>query len=270
MKINLLSRTNLLLAKYTGIKIAKANEECAPIYKSDTFLVSYPKSGNTWLRFLLSNILYPASSTNFTNVHQRIPDIHDRNPSRIYKSQKPRILKSHSCYKPEYTRVIYLVRDPRDVLVSEYYYLKRNKVAPDRFEDFYEQFLRGENHHFGSWGEHVGSWLGADQNSVRNHCLFIRYEDLKADPLSILNEILKFSGQPRSNQIIQQAIERSSFESMKEMDKNREAYFKAEKNSSIPFVRQGGEEEWREFLSNDQENRLKQTFFYSMERFNYT
>ena len=43
------------------------------VYPDDTFLVSYPKSGNTWVRFLLSNLLFPQEDVGFANINRLLP-----------------------------------------------------------------------------------------------------------------------------------------------------------------------------------------------------
>ena len=96
------------------------------VFPDDVFLVSYPRSGSTWLRFLIGNLAYPADPVNFLNVDSRIPDIYLLPDRVLRRYPRPRILKSHEPFDPRYSKIIYIVRDPRDLVVSLYHYdLKR-------------------------------------------------------------------------------------------------------------------------------------------------
>ena len=97
------------------------------IHNDDTFIVSYPKSGNTWFRFILSNLLRQSAEENidFHSACRYVPDIEVHHPE-LEALQRPRFIKSHCPRLIEaYPRVIYLVRDPRDVYVSYFYYLRK-------------------------------------------------------------------------------------------------------------------------------------------------
>ena len=70
------------------------------VYPDDLFIVSYPRSGNTWTRFLIGNLIYQDEPVTFANVEDRIPSIYifsDRKLRRL-----PRVLKSHDCFDPRY------------------------------------------------------------------------------------------------------------------------------------------------------------------------
>ncbi len=79
------------------------------VLPGDVFIVSYPKSGNTWTRFLLGNLIYQDEPITFANVEDRLPSLY------LYSNRKlrklPRILKSHDCFDPRYKTVIYIVRE---------------------------------------------------------------------------------------------------------------------------------------------------------------
>ena len=44
------------------------------VYPDDTFIVSYPRSGNTWTRFLIANLLHPEEPATFANIERLVPD----------------------------------------------------------------------------------------------------------------------------------------------------------------------------------------------------
>src|SRR5450631_2425305 len=114
------------------------------VFPHDVFLVSYPRSGNTWARFLVGNLLHRSDPVTFANVERRVPTIYAW-PDRALRSL-PRILKSHECFDPRYPRVIYILRDPRDVAVSLYFYLLNMRVLSDVYsmDDFVARFIEAD------------------------------------------------------------------------------------------------------------------------------
>src|ERR1700751_2174698 len=89
------------------------------VYPDDTFVVSYPRSGNTWTRFLIANLLHPEEPATFLNIGRLVPDAEVQSSRYMRSIPSPRVIKSHTYFDPRYPRVIYIVRDPRDVAPSE-------------------------------------------------------------------------------------------------------------------------------------------------------
>jgi len=151
------------------------------VLPDDIFLVSYPKSGNTWTRFLIANLLYPEKHPDFSNINLVIPDPEALSKRTLAKLPRPRILKSHQYFDPRYLRIIYVVRDPRDVLLSQYHFHMKRRVIPDSFavDEFAKRFVAGETSPYASWGENVAGWLATRYNTPG--FLLLRYEDMIAD-----------------------------------------------------------------------------------------
>lgn len=123
---------------------------------TDRFIVSYPKSGNTWMRFLVENLL-SNEPVNFLNVEYAVPDMNTDKFLRALPS--PRYIKSHEPFDPRYNKVVYIVRDGRDVAVSYYYHLKIWKNMDLDFSVYLKKFLTGRLNNYGSWRDHVHSWI---------------------------------------------------------------------------------------------------------------
>src|SRR5437667_2434462 len=92
------------------------------VRSDDTFVVSYPKSGSTWQRFLIANLLRPNEPISFLNVNGIVPDVYQTSEEELANHPSPRILKSHDAFTPRFPRSIYITRDPRSVAVSIFHF----------------------------------------------------------------------------------------------------------------------------------------------------
>ncbi|HEV2488859.1 MAG TPA: sulfotransferase domain-containing protein [Candidatus Acidoferrales bacterium] len=217
----------------------------------DRFLVSYPRSGNTWTRFLIANLIQQSPVT-FESIDHLIPDIYlitDRALSRI---PKPRILKSHEPYDPRYPLVVYLVRDPRDALISRYYYALKWGAFSDDYpmEQFADRFVSGTAdlyHRTGPWGDHVLSWIA--MRAGQPNFLILRYEDLKRDMQRELTRLASFMKLEVDEARLARAIEWSSAERMRELDLKQPLDLLKSTRRDVPFVRTGVAGGWRSQLS---------------------
>jgi hypothetical protein len=194
-----------------------------PVHPSDILLASYPKSGNTWMRFLIANLRHPDREVSLGNLHQLVLDPEVSVKRDFDRAPQPRIVKTNGSFDPRYRRVIYVVRDPRDVALSQYDFLRKLRRIDDEspMGDFIERFLTGElDRHLGSWGENVGSWLATC--SRHSGFLLLRYEDLLDGTARELTRVADFAGLPTTPERISQAVERSSADKMRKMVKSRD------------------------------------------------
>lgn len=190
------------------------------VYPDDVFVVSYPRSGNTWLRFLIANLYSRDHPATFRNIEQKIPDIYLHADRRLREFPRPRILKSHEPYDPRYRRVVYVVRDPRDVAVSYYHYRvafggadENRSLAP-----FAASFADGAIDAFGSWGDHVRGWIASRHDP---DLLLVRYEDLLAEPIATLRPIAALAGIDADESALARAVELSSATRMRRLEEDR-------------------------------------------------
>jgi hypothetical protein len=221
------------------------------VFPDDTFLVSYPKSGNTWVRFLLANLLYPDETVGFANINRLLPAPGVSSKRFLRKLPRPRILKSHEPFDVRFRKVIYLVRDPRDVAISEYHFdLKKGYIEPGvSLEQFVDRFIAGETSGYGSWWEHAASWIAARHGN--SAFLVVRYEDLLADSVGETGKIAEFLGIQAGLERLQTAVERSSADRMRKLEKQQADQWTGTKNTrkDIPFVRAATSGGWKETLS---------------------
>lgn len=197
------------------------------------WIASYPKSGNTWVRFMLLNLIYGPQDTT-ENLDALIPDIHKVTGQLQVPANTTVLIKTHFLLSPAMplfnhsAGFIYIVRNPMDVMMSNLNYAfmmhgiendpaVRNKIK----EQYIEQFisLRGDPNWIrlgrGSWVEHVSSWIN---NPPGLPNLVLKYEDLLADPVAQLDKISHFLKLRSSAEELQAAVENSSFGRMKEIE----------------------------------------------------
>ena len=223
------------------------------VFPHDIFLVSYPRSGNTWARFLVGNLLNSSDPVTFANVERRVPTIYAW-PDRTLRSL-PRILKSHECFDPRYPRVIYILRDPRDVAVSFYYYLLKMRVLSNGYSmgDFVSRFIKADvvpyADRMGCWEDHVLSWLRLRMG--KPGFLLIRYEDLVDNPAKELAKLAPLLGVDPTPEIIERAVSVCSAGNMRSLETKQSKDWLLTKKSrqDIRFVREAKSGGWRDELS---------------------
>jgi hypothetical protein len=241
------------------------------ILPDDIFLVSFPKSGNTWTRFLLANLRFPNEPATWANINSLIPDPTGTPKKEFDRMPRPRIIKSHECFDPRYPRVIYIVRDPRDVVLSQYHYHRKlRKIADDSaLETFVTRFLTGETCPHGSWGQNIATWLYTSEGSSR--FLLLRYEDLIADTAGELKKVVNFLQFSAGPEQIAQAVERSSADRMRKLEKaqmDKNGLVKGSRKD-LSFVRAAGSGGWHSELPAEQVARIESAWGHLMRHLGY-
>jgi hypothetical protein len=229
-----------------GTDIADRN---LAVYPDDTFVVSYPRSGNTWTRFLIASLVFPSEVVTFTNIERMIPDTSSQSNRALKRTPRPRIIKSHQYFDPRYRRVLYIVRDPRDLVLSYYNFQRKyRQIANDYpLADYVDDFTNGRliSADWGSWGENVASWIYTRQN--QSGFLLVRYEDMKNNTPHELRRIATFLGVEPTEERLTQAIMASSSERMRDLEKTQSDEWVATKKhrKDIPFVGTATTGRWR-------------------------
>lgn len=223
------------------------------VFSDDAFLVSYPKSGNTWARFLIASALRPHENVDFANINKIIPGADVVRHRDLLRMPRPRIVKSHQYFDPRYPRVIYIVRDPRDVAVSQYHFHRKRRLfeADYPLEDFVSRFVAGQVCDYSSWGEHVASWLSTRYGQPG--FLLLHYEDMLQDTVRELSKIVSFLGLKTSPEAINEAVERSSADKMRQLEKSQAQLFNGTRNTrqDVTFVRAAKAGGWKSNLPED-------------------
>jgi hypothetical protein len=228
----------------------------------DIFQASFPRSGSTWLRFMLFQILTGAEP-GFHSIDTTIPEIEHHRSVPALLPDGGRLIKTHEQYRDDYTRAVFLVRDCRDVLLSNFARATQEGLAQlvskGDLDSFLDAFVKGSVLQQGSWQEHTRSWL--DSPLAKNgNLLVVRYEDLRKEPEQVIGQLLQFLGITPNFPAIRKAIHDNSLQQMREKeDRARKAgetgnLLSSHKNVGEEgrFVRKGSVGGWRAKLNETQ------------------
>jgi estrone sulfotransferase len=201
------------------------------IYSPLVFVCSFPRSGNTWLRFLMADCLlrqagYETSTDLPIHPDKIIPDLHCHrlhqvagifgiSTPRFYKSHISPLQMSHLLGVPSSrkSRFIYLYRNPEDALMSFYYFKLRYPGSSNAAEQGPDAFCIRE---FSQWVDHVSQALSynADGNSV----YLIRYEDLHGATEQVLVDLWNWLEIPMPREVCFRATNHMEFSKLQELE----------------------------------------------------
>jgi hypothetical protein len=195
----------------------------APFFiKSPIYIVSFPKSGRTWLKaqvgrylqqktnLLEINIMYTPKLSIAAGLH---PTFFSHDGSPIYGSHYTKMKKMRKSYKN--SKVIFLVREPRDVLVSYYFHVtKRYK----RFNGTLGEFIRSDLFPLQRLLTFYNIWK--DNENTPLDFLLIKYEEMHSDPEMVLNKVLTFMDEKNIDyDLMHEAIMYTQFDNLQQMEK---------------------------------------------------
>ncbi|XP_061479660.1 amine sulfotransferase-like isoform X2 [Rhineura floridana] len=193
------------------------------IRDSDVFLVTYPKSGTIWTQNILSLICHEGHRDGTENIDllDRVPWVEYNIRNMDYISRvSPRLFASHLPYylvpkglRNGRTKVIYVSRNPKDVLVS-YYHFAKFSTKVEEVEDFgifMERFISG-NVLASLWLDHIEGWYAHRDDF---NILFLTYEEMKKDLRSTVLKICNFLGKRLTEKEVDTVVNKATFDKMK-------------------------------------------------------
>lgn len=194
--------------------------------RTDCYVISYPKCGRVWVRAMLAKafalhfgdpreIVFDPKDV-IRAVPQRGPIIHFSHDDSLLIPPGVSTKQSEKRYqKYKHKKVIFLVRDPRDVLVSHYFSRTRRFNESHDLSDFVRDPLRGVDRII----EFMKGWY--EHRHVPSDFLLVRYEDLHRDPASELRRILTFVNLwDVSAKVIRASVEYATFDNMRRLSLN--------------------------------------------------
>lgn len=204
------------------------------------WLASFPKSGNTWVRFLLYAYLFGDLETS-GDINRRIPAIH-RDPQVTPPPGERLFVKTHFVLTDKHPQLdltekaIYIKRHPKDILLSGLNYHRMTGALPEKTTDqqYAQTFIaRGSDpiwlqQGFGTWDQHVQSWT----NTARFPVHVTTYEQLKSDTAAQLADILAFVGVEPDPDRVSAAVKAADFDQLRALEVREKA--SGEKDKLFP------------------------------------
>jgi len=249
----------------------RGKEEYRKLQLADWVLMSWGKSGRTWFRVMVSR---------FYQLKHGLPRRHLLEFDNLHKANPaiPRVLFSHNNYLRAYLedwdtlnhfsgkKVVMLVRDPRDVAVSQFfqwkYRMRPHKILLNQYPAKGEavttfEFVTNPVCGVPRIIELFNAWARALPEF--KDILIIRYEDMRVDPVGVMQQVLDFVGTPGTREQIEQAVEFASYDNMKKLEEKRVfwgsgARVKAgdSKNPNSFKVRRGKVGGYRDYFDDEQ------------------
>jgi estrone sulfotransferase len=213
-----------------------------PVQQKDTFLASYPKSGNTWLRFVIARAMFPENKITQRNLTEYFPAMHKNTADHIRAIASPRFIKTHYPFFSLYTRSVYIYRDYRDAAISNWHHIQRMQ----KYTGSFSQFIRSNyTSYYCSWPEHLKRAFQQKEEN-RDSILLLRYEDLRTNPEAEIKRVLEYC-QIEPIIPITEIVRLTEFEELKKMEAKTGS--KMMDKSGQPFFRQGQSGKWKEQIS---------------------
>lgn len=234
-------------------------ERLSSLLKTKVVVVGYPKSGNTWLNRLLAECIgcpqsgYLEHGPGYAEMAREGQSRRSR--YEVWKSHgTPAILERRDV---SVSKVVYIVRDPRDVAISASHHFQRElDVCIDQMAT--GELARGPVSGL-AWDEHVSAWMGTAASLVR-------YEDLLGQPVQELQRLLGYFG--LSNVTIAPASVRRAVD-LQSFDKRRLEFSQTGDTENLRFLRSGRAHQYSEVMRPDQQETCWSHFSSVMERLGY-
>lgn len=200
---------------------------------SDVFIASYPRSGNTWMRLLLSDVIRQLGGHETEAGGNVIPDVYKVDIEDWYRNPQIdipfRAIKTHEPYDliSDY-RIIYLFRNPKDCLCSYYYYSLRSPKFRDNNSGI-DAFCLGRME---QWNAHIKSYI-AGKETAGDRIFLVSYESMKRNPQNVLKRVCQFLSLEVTDRQCRRAVEHQEFHRLKQLADR-------EDSRRLGFAEQGG------------------------------
>lgn len=195
-----------------------------------TVVASFPKSGSTWVRFLVANLFNQiapeVAAIDFHNVHAIVPEIDRPEDRRLFLAQ-PAVWKTHDEWRRGFQRVVLVLRNPWDTLLSYQHYMAGEWGREARLADV----VTSGKHGAAAVVRHAASYLEHSSD-----LLVLTYEALHATPRPEVRRLADFLGLAVTDDQVAAAAAASSFDAMRESEATKGRKYGS---TGFRFMRQG-------------------------------
>ncbi|XP_067649081.1 sulfotransferase 1B1-like [Haliotis asinina] len=242
----------------------------------DVIVVGYGKSGTHWMWEVAGMLL--AGSTNYIRQIKESQFLEVKTVAVLDALASPRLLNTHVGFRflpseivTKRIKVIYLLRNPKDVAVSLYHHVTglsagRKSEYNGTWDDFLDAYIQGKVAG-GSWFDSVLDWEKTVAGLTELPLLTVHYEDMKADPLTNVQRLSEFLGVHRDSTFCQEVVEACSFKKLKHAKDNLEENYlrDAWKPGTEGFYRKGEVGDWKNWFTVAQNERFDAVYAEKMK-----
>ena len=231
----------------------------------------YPKSGTTWLARLVAELADCPLQGNwgFQQYAQQDVEGLDRVSEYVCYKSHHMAQQIHKTRHGQAHRIIYIVRDPRDVAVSAMHHFNTDsnpilrKIVPRcrHRRKILNAIIEGDSN-INEWL--AVSWIDHVSSYRTSGALMVTYENLLQNPVPVCKEILSYLGIDKSESHVEAAIEYQSFENRKKQ------FLESGQDYAYKFLRQGGCEYWRNELSSTETARVVDALRNELQEWSYS
>lgn len=223
----------------------------------DTYLVSFPRSGSTWLRCMLTTLVHGTEVTPEL-VAATVPDVHRSDRTRP-RHLDPLVVKSHTPFVDIPAKVVYLVRDGRDAIMSFHsLQVKQSRVAAG--SDPRLLFFRADAWPC-PWHEHVAGWLDGLAGREPGRHIVVRYEDVVTAPARHVAAVARLAGLPAAASDVERAVRLNARPELEAVERASGAGTLNHLGTARP--------DWRDVLSQDDRQRYEAVAGPTLARLGY-